>query len=157
MLFSIPPSNSFDSCFVCLHFLIGYFTRNTRKRNCISFQPQWNVMKAQFFLWRGKISFRVYENTLYDNFKILDRFAIKIKDNTNRLKNIIDELKLCLEAHQEINNNKTKSNNTRKMQAKNRKTWKYNNDANDKFRALEYRSRCSNLRFDGLIDSENET
>lgn len=41
----------------------------------------------------------------------LDRLTIQIKDNTKRLQTIIketDDLKLSLEAFEEINNNKTK-------------------------------------------------
>ena len=90
-----------------------------------------------------RISFQVYENTLYDNFKILDRFAIKIKDNTNRLKNMIDDLKLGLEAYQEINDNKTKCNKNsieimqEKQKQKIEKLENNSNDANDKYRVLE--------------------
>ena len=90
-----------------------------------------------------RISFQVCENTLYDNFKILYRFAIKIKDNTNRLENMIDDLKLGLEAYQEINNNKTKRNKNsieiiqEKHKQKIEKLENNNDDANDKFRVLE--------------------
>ena len=76
---------------------------------------------------------------------------------------MIDDLKLGLEAYQEINDNTTKRNKSsieiiqEKHKQKIEKLENYNNDAKDKFRVIEKRSICSNLWFNGLVESENET
>ena len=98
--------------------------------------------------------------------KSLDRLSIQIQDNSNRLEKIIKEsndLKLSLEATQEMQDEKIKS--VEKLVKEVEKKYKQeiesliikNNEQDDKLRALEDRSRRDNLRFDGIPEYKNET
>ena len=98
--------------------------------------------------------------------KSLDRLSIQIQDNSNRLENIIketDDLKLSLEATQEMQDEKIKS--VQKLVAEVEKKYKQeieslimkNKEQDDKLRVLEDRSRLDNLRFDGIPEYKNET
>ena len=98
--------------------------------------------------------------------KSLDRLSIQIQDNSNRLENIIketDDLKLSLEATQEMLDEKIKS--VQKLVAEVEKKYKQeieslimkNKEQDDKLRVLEDRSRLDNLRFDGIPEYKNET
>ena len=98
--------------------------------------------------------------------KSLDRLSIQIQDNSNRLENIIketDDLKLNLEATQEMLDEKIKS--VQKLVAEVEKKYKQeieslimkNKEQDDKLRVLEDRSRLDNLRFDGIPEYKNET
>ena len=98
--------------------------------------------------------------------KSLDRLSIQIQDNSNRPENIIketDDLKLSLEATQEMQDEKTKS--VEKLVKEVEKKYKQeiesliikNKEQDDKLRVLEDRSRRDNLRFDGIPEYKNET
>ena len=96
----------------------------------------------------------------------LDRLSIQIQDNSNRLENIIketDDLKLSVEATQEMQDEKVKS--VEKLVKEEEKKYKQeiesliikNKEQDDKLRVLEDRSRRNNLRFDGIPEYKNET
>ena len=98
--------------------------------------------------------------------KSLDRLSIQIQDNSNRLENIIketDDLKLSLEATQEMQDEKIKS--VQKLVKEVEKKYKQeieslivkNKEQDDKLRVLEDRSRRDNLRFDGIPEYKSET
>ena len=98
--------------------------------------------------------------------KSLDRLSIQIQDNNNRLENIIketDDLKLSLEATQEIQDEKIKS--VEKLVKEVEKKYKQkiesliikNKEQDEKLMVLEDRSRRDNLRFDGIPEYKNET
>ena len=98
--------------------------------------------------------------------KSLDRLSIQMQDNSNRLENTIketDNLKLSLEATQEIQDEKIKS--VEKLVKEVEKKYKQeiesliikNKEQDDTLRVLEDRSRCDNLRFDGIPEYKNET
>ena len=98
--------------------------------------------------------------------KSLDRLSIQIQDNSNRLENIIketDDLKLSLEATQEMQDEKIKS--VEKLVTEVEKKYKQeieslvikNKEQDDKLRVLEDRSWRDNLRFDGIPEYKNET
>ena len=96
----------------------------------------------------------------------LDRLSSQIQGNSNRLENIIketDDLKLSLEATQEMQDEKIKS--VEKLVEEVEKKYKQeiesliikNKEQDDKLRVLEDRSRRDNLRFDGIPEYKNET
>ena len=96
----------------------------------------------------------------------LDKLTMEIKDNNDRLNNIMketDDLKASIETYQNITDDKFK--NTENSTDKIKETFKReieklkkdNDDNNNKLRILEDRSRRDNLRFDGIEEWEEES
>ena len=107
----------------------------------------------------------VYQNTTPLQ-TFLDKLTTEIKDNNNRLNNIMketDDLKLNIETYQNITDNKLK--NTENSIDKIKETYKReieklkkdNDDNNNKVIILEDRSRQDNLHFDGIEGWEEES
>ena len=98
-----------------------------------------------------------------------DKLTVKIKDNNDRLNNIMketDDLKLSIETYQNITDDKLKD--TENSIDKIKETFKREiqklkkdnddtNNTNNKLRILEDRSRRDNLRFDGIEEREEES
>ena len=96
----------------------------------------------------------------------LDKLAMEIKDNNDRLNNIMKEtndLKLSIETYQNITDDKLK--NTENFIDKITETFKReieklkrdNDNNNNKLRILEDRSKRDNLRFNGIEEWEEES
>ena len=93
----------------------------------------------------------------------LDKLTMEIKENNDRLNNIIkeaDDLKLSIETYQNITDDKLKDteNSIDKIKETSKreteKLKKDSDDINNKLRILEDRSRRDNLRFDGIEEWE---
>ena len=96
----------------------------------------------------------------------LDELTMEIKDNKDRLNNIIketDDLKLSIGTYQNIADDKLKDteNSIDKIKETSKreivKLKKDNDDINNKLRILEDHSRRDNLRFDGIEEWEEES
>ena len=96
----------------------------------------------------------------------LDELTMEIKDNKDRLNNIIketDDLKLSIGTYQNIADDKLKDteNSIDKIKETSEreieKLKKDNDDINNKLRILEDHSRRDNLRFDGIEEWEEES
>ena len=89
----------------------------------------------------------------------LNKLTMEIKENNDRLNNIIketDDLKLNVETYQNISDDKLKDteNSTDKIKETSKREIenlkKDSDDINNKLRILEDRSRRDNLRSDGI-------
>ena len=96
----------------------------------------------------------------------LDKLTMEIKDNNDRLNNIMketDDLKLSIETYENITDDKLKDTENSIDKIKEtfkreiEKLKKDNDDNNNKLRILEDRSRRDNLRFDGIEEWEEES
>ena len=96
----------------------------------------------------------------------LDKLTVEIKDNNDRLNNIMketDDLKLSIGTYQNITDDKLKNTENSIDKIKEpfkreiEKLKKDNDDTNNKLRILEDRSRRDNLRFDGIEECEEES
>ena len=95
----------------------------------------------------------------------LDRLSQEIQDNNERLEKLNKEtadLKISLETSQEIFEKKFQkvddnlSEQKQKHQEDINELWKDSNQLCERLRDLEDRSRCDNLRIDGMAEVENE-
>ena len=96
----------------------------------------------------------------------LDKLTVEIKDNNDRLNNIMketDDLKLSIETYQNITDDKLKDTENSIDKIKEtfkreiEKLKKDNDDTNNKLRILEDCSRRDNLRFDGIEEWKEES
>ena len=149
----------------------SYFTESDKKIDDLSINNGLltieilEIFKGMFKEQQNSLLNIVFQNTTPIQTS-LDKLTMEIKDNNDRLNNIMketDDLKLSIETYQNITDDKLKDTENSIDKIKEtfkreiEKLKKDNDDNNNKLRILEDRSRRDNLRFDGIEEWEEES